>query len=126
MEKVNDNTYNFIFIDSLNKAHIDTEALRELRQRYQGSAFITVSQSTKDGKMRGSLEIVHDCDVAIEIKNRLVALVHHVNVGRIVFTKEHLDYNTEEPADLGHDCPRRLTCSVFCAAEPKTGVANRT
>lgn len=66
--EVKTNTYHFIFIDSLNKLHIDTEGMRELRKRYQGAAFITVSQSTKDGKLRGSQEIVHDCDIAIEVK----------------------------------------------------------
>jgi len=54
MVKVKNNSYNFIFIDSLNKLHIETENMRELRQRYQSSAFITVSQSTKDGKIYGS------------------------------------------------------------------------
>jgi predicted ATP-dependent serine protease len=67
--EVNTDTYNFIFIDSLNVLHIDTEAMRELRKRYQGAAMITVSQSTKDGKIRGSQEIVHDCDVAIDVTN---------------------------------------------------------
>ncbi len=66
--EVKTNAYNFIFIDSLNKLHIEIEGLRELRKRYLGAALITVSQSTKDGKLRGSLEIVHDCDIAIEVK----------------------------------------------------------
>ena len=29
------------------------------------SALITISQSTKDGKMRGSYEIIHDSDIAV-------------------------------------------------------------
>ena len=66
--EVNTNRYNFIFIDSLNKLHIDTEDLRKLRKRYQGAALITVSQSTKDSKFRGSLEIVHDCDIAVDVR----------------------------------------------------------
>ncbi|MFZ4521083.1 MAG: hypothetical protein ACOYNC_05230 [Bacteroidales bacterium] len=67
--EVNTNKYNFIFIDSLNVLHIDIEDLHELHKLYQGAAMITVSQSTKDGKIRGSQEIVHDCDIAIEVAN---------------------------------------------------------
>ncbi len=67
--EVNPNMYNFIFIDSLNVLHIDIEDLHELHKRYQGAAMITVSQSTKDGKIRGSQEIVHVCDIAIDVTN---------------------------------------------------------
>lgn len=62
-------TYTFIFIDSLNKLHIDPDTLRELRKRYKRAGFITVSQSTKDGKLRGSQEILHDCDIEIVVKS---------------------------------------------------------
>ena len=53
-------SYNFIFIDSLDNMKIDADKMKKIRERYKNSALITISQSTKDGKMRGSYEIVHD------------------------------------------------------------------
>lgn len=63
------NEYHFIFIDSLDTLRIDAIRLKELKEHYPQSAFITISQSTKDGKMRGSLEIVHDTDIAAKVEN---------------------------------------------------------
>jgi predicted ATP-dependent serine protease len=37
--------------------------------RYKNSALITISQSTKDGKIRGSQELVHDCDISVMVEN---------------------------------------------------------
>jgi hypothetical protein len=48
---------------------IDPARLKELRGLYPDSAFITVSQSTKDGKLRGSYEIVHDSDIAVKVED---------------------------------------------------------
>lgn len=62
-------SYNFIFIDSLDNMKIDADKMKKIRERYKNSALITISQSTKDGKMRGSYEIVHDCDIAVKVEN---------------------------------------------------------
>ena len=59
--------YSFIFLDSLNTMKIGINELRRVKELYPQSSIITISQSTKAGKLRGSYEIVHDCDVAIEI-----------------------------------------------------------
>jgi predicted ATP-dependent serine protease len=48
---------------------IDADKMKKIRERYKNSALITISQSTKDGKMRGSYEIVHDCDIAVKVEN---------------------------------------------------------
>jgi len=64
---VEPNTYNFIFIDSLDNMRIGATEMKEIRKVHQKSALITISQSTKDGKMRGSYEIVHDSDIAVEV-----------------------------------------------------------
>jgi len=63
------NDYNFIFIDSLDTMKIDAEKMKKLRELYKTTALITISQSTKDGKMRGSYEIVHDSDIAVCVEN---------------------------------------------------------
>lgn len=61
--------YHFIFIDSLETFRIDPIKLKELKQLYPQSAFITISQSTKDGNMRGSQEIAHDSDITVKVEN---------------------------------------------------------
>lgn len=61
--------YNFIFIDSLDNMRIDAEKMKKIRERYKDSALITISQSTKDGKVRGSQELVHDCDISVFVQN---------------------------------------------------------
>ena len=63
--EVRPNTYNFIIIDSLDNMRIGANEMKSLRKLYQHSAIITISQSTKDGKIRGSYEIVHDSDIAV-------------------------------------------------------------
>lgn len=63
------NEYHFIFIDSLDTLRIDALKLRELKELYPQSAFITISQSTKDGKMRGSQEIIHDSDITAKVRS---------------------------------------------------------
>jgi hypothetical protein len=68
IKEIAPDTYHFIFIDSLDNMRIDAEKMKQLRERYKDSALITISQSTKDGKMRGSYEIVHDCDMAIKVE----------------------------------------------------------
>ncbi len=61
--------YNFIFIDSLDNMRIDAEKMNKIRDQYKNSALITISQSTKDGKIRGSNELVHDCDISVKVEN---------------------------------------------------------
>ncbi len=61
--------FHFIIIDSLDTLKIDALKLKQLREHYPQSAFITISQSTKDGKMRGSQEIIHDSDIEIRVVN---------------------------------------------------------
>ena len=48
---------------------IDDDKMKQIRLKYPDSALITIFQSTKDGKMRGSLEIVHDADKAVVVEN---------------------------------------------------------
>jgi hypothetical protein len=69
IKEIKPGSFNFIFIDSLNRMHINADQLRELRTKYPTSSLITISQATKDGNLRGSLEIIHDCDIAIEVNN---------------------------------------------------------
>lgn len=69
IRNISTESYRFIFIDSLNTMKISVDELRELRNRYKGSAIITISQATKEGLIRGSNELVHDCDVHVVVED---------------------------------------------------------
>ncbi len=69
IKEINTDAYNFILIDSLDNMKISINEFKDLRKRFINSAIISISQSTKDGKMRGSNEIVHDCDINIKVDN---------------------------------------------------------
>lgn len=86
VDEIKPNTYNFIFIDSLDNMHIGAQELKELRKLYSASALITISQSTKDGKIRGSYEIVHDADIAVSVSQGVATTVKNrfLEKGRIL------------------------------------------
>jgi len=75
IKEIKPDEYNFIFIDSLDNMRIGIKEFKELRKIYKGSALITISQSTKDGKMRGSNEIAHDSDTQIEVKDGVATTI---------------------------------------------------
>lgn len=64
-------SYRFIFIDSLDNMKINATKMKAIRAKFKNAALITISQSTKGGQMRGSQEIIHDSDIAIEVVNLL-------------------------------------------------------
>lgn len=43
--------------------------MRRIRSKFRNSAIIAICQSTKDGKVRGSYEMIHDCDIAVKVTN---------------------------------------------------------
>ena len=63
------NKYHFIVIDSVNNMDIDPDMMKEIRRKYKQSGIIAICQSTKDGKIRGSYQIVHDSDIAVKVVN---------------------------------------------------------
>ncbi len=67
--QVEPNSFNFIFLDSLDTLNMGTEELREFRGINDNTALITISQSTKDGKIRGSNEIIHDADIVVKVES---------------------------------------------------------
>jgi hypothetical protein len=64
-------TYNFIFLDSLDAMKIDITRLKKIKDTFKNSALITISQSTKTGLMRGSNEIMHEGDVCVRVTDGL-------------------------------------------------------
>lgn len=69
IKEIPPDTFHFIFLDSLDNMRIDAAKMKEIRERYRKSALITISQSTKGGKMRGSQELAHDSDIEVEVKD---------------------------------------------------------
>ncbi|MPM15353.1 hypothetical protein SDC9_61722 [bioreactor metagenome] len=59
--------YGFVFIDSINRAKLNYDALLQLKADYPKISFIYISQVTKDGSYRGSRELEHDVDCVIEV-----------------------------------------------------------
>lgn len=61
------NKYHFIIIDSINNMNIDPELMKVIRNKFKQSGIIAICQSTKDGKIRGSYQIVHDSDITVHV-----------------------------------------------------------
>lgn len=68
-DSVESGRYKFVFIDSVNYAKISVEQLELLKKENPNVAFITIQQSTKDGKFRGSQEFAHNCDIIITVES---------------------------------------------------------
>lgn len=66
-EALQNNSFAFVFLDSVNFMNISPEQMRELKAMNPGTSFITIQQATKDGKFRGSQEYAHDADVIINV-----------------------------------------------------------
>ena len=63
-------TYDFIFIDSVNKLGLSPEDLNRLKALNPSKSFIFIFQSTKDGNFRGANSFQHDVDVVIEVPEK--------------------------------------------------------
>lgn len=61
------NDFDFVFIDSVNYIKIDPEELEQLKAIKPETSWITIQQATKDGKFRGSQEFAHNCDIVIQV-----------------------------------------------------------
>lgn len=72
---VNLSHYKFLVIDSLNTMKIEVAQLRAIKEKFKDTGIITISQSTKDGNFRGSNEIVHDGDIAIQVHKGLATTI---------------------------------------------------
>lgn len=83
--------YDFVFIDSVNKAKITVDELEEIKKKNPQTAFITILQSTKDGNFRGSQEFGHDCDIIIKVDNGIAT-----QQGRFHAESEMIIFNPKE------------------------------
>ena len=70
---VNQGSYRFVFIDSVNYIRITPEDVEDIKAENPQTAFITIQQATKNGNFRGSQEFAHNCDMVIRVEGGLAA-----------------------------------------------------
>lgn len=75
LTEVPNNKFHFIVIDSLNNMGIDPEVMRNIRKKFNQSAIIAICQNTKDGKVRGSYEIMHDSDIIVKVADGMAVTI---------------------------------------------------
>ncbi|RYZ29793.1 MAG: AAA family ATPase [Chitinophagaceae bacterium] len=63
-------SYDFIFLDSVNRLGLQPEDLNKLKSQNPSKSFIFIFQSTKDGNFRGANSFQHDVDVVIEVPEK--------------------------------------------------------
>ncbi|GGA89894.1 hypothetical protein [Puia dinghuensis] len=63
-------SYDFIFLDSVNRLGLLPADLNRLKAAHPNKSFIFVFQTTKDGNFRGANSFQHDVDVVIEIPEK--------------------------------------------------------
>jgi len=82
--------YNFVFIDSVSKAELSTEALTELRKKHPKTAFIYIFHTTKEGNFRGKQGFAHDVDVIVAVEKGVAKGNGRFGSGEItVFLNDH-------------------------------------
>lgn len=69
-------SYDFIFLDSVNSLALSTADLLALKEHHPATSFIYVFQTTKAGAHRGDNEFQHNVDVVIEVPQLGVAVQH--------------------------------------------------
>lgn len=62
--------YEYVFIDSVNKAQLSPEDLDLIERRHPATSFVYIFQTTKDGNFKGAMEYKHNVDVVIEVPER--------------------------------------------------------
>jgi predicted ATP-dependent serine protease len=70
---VNQGSYRFVFIDSVNYIRITPEDVEDIKAENPQTAFITIQQATKNGNFRGSQEFAHNCDMVIRVEGGIAA-----------------------------------------------------
>jgi len=59
--------YDFVFIDSVSRAGLNMDTIRNLRHENPRTAFIFIYHTTKEGNFRGKNENAHEVDVIVEV-----------------------------------------------------------
>mgnify|MGYP000944282704 CR=1 FL=1 len=62
-----DKHFNFVFIDSINVAGIESEILDLIKKENPNKSFIAIAQATKSGNFKGDQSLTHNCDFVIKV-----------------------------------------------------------
>ncbi len=60
-------TFDFVFIDSINVAGIESEFLEVLKNENPSKSFVAITQATKSGNFKGDQSLTHNCDFIIKV-----------------------------------------------------------
>ena len=63
-------SYDFIFLDSVNRLGLEPTDLNKLKAKNPSKSFVFIFQSTKDGNFRGANSFQHDVDAVIEVPEK--------------------------------------------------------
>jgi predicted ATP-dependent serine protease len=85
-------SYDFIFLDSVNRLNLEPNDLNRLKSSNPTKSFIFIFQSTKDGNFRGANSFQHDVDVVIEVpeKGKAVQMGRFNQGGEILIFESRL------------------------------------
>jgi len=75
------NEFQFVFIDSVSKAAMDTAELDALRKAFPLTSFIFIYHTTKQGRFKGANTHAHEVDVIIEVGNGEAKATGRFNAG---------------------------------------------
>jgi hypothetical protein len=86
-------SYQFVFLDSVNKLSLLPDDLTLLQEKNPNTSFIYVFQSTKDGNFKGQQSFQHDVDVVIEVPEKGLAVQYgrFNQGGELNIFEDHLD-----------------------------------
>lgn len=63
-------SYDFVFLDSVNRLGLKPEDLNRLKALNPTKSFVFIFQTTKEGKFRGANNFQHDVDIVIEVPEK--------------------------------------------------------
>lgn len=66
-EYLKSKSYDFVFIDSINNAGIDSDYLEIIKHENPKKSFISIVQATKGGNFKGDQALTHNCDFIIKV-----------------------------------------------------------
>lgn len=67
IQALDQDKYQFCFIDSVSHARMDVEDFQGLKQRFPKTSFIAILQTTKSNQFKGEKEWLHDADTILEL-----------------------------------------------------------
>ena len=70
-----------MFVDSITKAGLTTEQIHQMHEKFPGTKFIFIAQSTKDGSYRGAKDIEHEVDAIVHVQDGIAKSYGRFNQG---------------------------------------------